>query len=320
MFLLFVYCQIFVSASFLRAGRRSLAEASPPSFIQAGTRICQPSACNCGYAYKQVTLLPPAPPPPPPAAPARSRITLDGAKAYEGALKQRLYDEAARDPDALAAFLDSFVPDHLRAAEGADAAASTGRFSILNVATQMRSKLLFPALAFHLDSFRCLALFKSLLVELEEAQDARYPDYSAELQAKADEKQREAEQRQKNAARNEKEAEEAARDGFDDGGDAFVDVSAPHPEFVLAPPTSRLSAKEIDDILLELKRDTQGREELKPTHILVRALRRGFAIYIEDAAFSVYPATTCAPPHLSASSPLAFSLPRALPSWHASAA
>ena len=222
------------------------------------------------------------------AASARSRITLDGAKAYEGALKQRLYDEAARDPDALAAFLDSFVPDHLRAAEGADAAASTGRFSILNVATQMRSKLLFPALAFHLDSFRCLALFKSLLVELEEAQDARYPEYSAELQAKADEKQREAEQRQKNAARNEKEAEEAARDGFDDGGDAFVDVSAPHPEFVLAPPTSRLSAKEIDDILLELKRDTQGREELKPTHILVRALRRGFAIYIEDAAFSVY--------------------------------
>merc|ERR1719247_354726 len=112
-------------------------------------------------------------------ASARSRITLDGAKAYEGALKQRLYDEAARDPDALAAFLDSFVPDHLRAAEGADAAASTGRFSILNVATQMRSKLLFPALAFHLDSFRCLALFKSLLVDLEEAQDARYPDYSA---------------------------------------------------------------------------------------------------------------------------------------------
>ena len=73
-----------------------------------------------------------------------------------------------------------------------------------------------------------------------------------------------------------------------DGGETFVDVTAPHPEFILAPPTSRLSAKEIDDILLELKRDTQGREELKPTHILVRALRRGFAIYIEDAAFSVY--------------------------------
>ena len=41
-------------------------------------------------------------------------------------------------------------------------------------------------------------------------------------------------------------------------------------------------------LAIELKRDTQGREELKPTHILVRALRRGFAIYIEDAAFSVY--------------------------------
>jgi len=222
------------------------------------------------------------------AASARSRITLDGAKAYEGALKQRLYAEAKKDPKQLETFLDSFVPDHLRAAEGADETASTGRFSILNVATQMRSKLLFPSLAFHLDSFRCLALFKSLLIEIEEAQDAKYPDYTAELEAKADESRKEAEARAKNAARNEKEAEDAARDGFDEGAETFVDVAAPHPEFVLAPPTSRLSAKEIDDILLELKRDTQGREELKPTHILVRALRRGFAIYIEDAAFSVY--------------------------------
>jgi len=152
----------------------------------------------------------------------------------------------------------------------------------------MRTKLLFPALAFHLDSFRCVALFKSLLVELEEAQDEKYPNYSAELQAKADEKARENEQRAKNAARNAKDAEEEAKEGFDDGGDAFVDVAAPHPEFVLASPTSRLSAKEIDDILLELKKDTQGREELKPSHILVRALRRGFAIYIDDAAFAVY--------------------------------
>ena len=143
------------------------------------------------------------------AASARSRITLDGAKAYEGALKQRLYDEAA-GPRRAGSLLDRSC----RTTCAAEARTPPRRraVSILNVATQMRSKLLFPALA-HLDSFRCLALFKSLLVELEEAQDARYPDFSAELQAKADEKQREAEQRQKNAARNEKEAEEAARDG-----------------------------------------------------------------------------------------------------------
>ena len=172
---------------------------------------------------------------------------------------------------------------------GANGATEGGRtFSMLNVATQMRGKLLFPALAFHLDSFRCLALFKALLIELEEAQDARYPEYAEELRRKADEKAKENEQRQKNAARNAKEAEEEAKEGFDDGGETFVDVTAPHPEFILAPPTSRLSAKEIDDILDELKRDTQGREALPANHILVRALRRGFAIYIDDAAFAVY--------------------------------
>ena len=48
-----------------------------------------------------------------------------------------------------------------------------------------------------------------------------------------------------------------------------VDVSAPHPEFILSPPTARLSSKEIDDILEELKKD---KEQLAPGHILVRAL------------------------------------------------
>jgi hypothetical protein len=222
------------------------------------------------------------------AASARARITLDHAKAYELALKQRLYDEAAKNAPKLGGVLDGFVPGHLKKLESAAVGENGRSFSMLNVATQMRAKLLFPALAFHLDSFRCLALFKSLLIELEEAQDLRYPEYGDELKKKAEEKAKENEARAKNAARNAKEAEEEAKEGFDDGGETFVDVSAPHPEFVLAPPTTRLSAKEIDDILDELKRDTQGREALPANHILVRALRRGFAIYIDDAAFAVY--------------------------------
>ncbi|KAJ1459759.1 hypothetical protein M885DRAFT_510993 [Pelagophyceae sp. CCMP2097] len=237
-------------------------------------------------------------------ASVRARISLDNAKEYETELKARLSLLAREDAARLdSKILEPFVPQHLRGAgasvEAAEDAAERGEFvsaddagapafSMLTVAFQMREKALFPSLAFHLDSFRCLALFKSLLAQLEAAQEAKYPTWSDELAAKAAAAEKDAEARTKAKDRNAKEAEEEAKEGVVDEGAAYVDVTAPHPEFVLAPPTSRLSAKEIDDILDELKRDTQGREALPASHILVRALRRGFGIYIDDAAFAVY--------------------------------
>lgn len=217
------------------------------------------------------------------AASTRARITLDDSKMFESSLKSRLFDLVEADADRCDKVLSSFVPSHL--VDEDDTATPT--FSMLDVARQMAEMSLFPALAFHLDSFRCLGLFKSLVAELEAAEQAKYPNWSEELRAKADATAKKVEQQNKAQERNAKAAEEEAKDGFDDG-ETYVDVSAPHPEFVLAPPNARLSSKEIDDILQEVSKDTANKETLAPSHVLVRALRRGFAIYIDDAAFSVY--------------------------------
>mmetsp|Transcript_21426 Transcript_21426/g.32870 ORF Transcript_21426/g.32870 Transcript_21426/m.32870 type:complete len:654 (+) Transcript_21426:2068-4029(+) len=215
------------------------------------------------------------------AASVRSRITLDGAKRYGDALKARLIELATEDNERVnQKLLRTFTPEHLL---------MTTKFSMLDAALQMRQNLLFPALAFHLDSFKCLELFKSLVAELEAAEKLKYPNWSQELRSKAEAKEKQLEAQEKLKEKNAKKFEDDARDGFDDSSTSeFIDVSAPHPEFVLSPPTTRLSAKEIDDILLEIEKDTQSREKLEASHVLVRALRRGLAIYIDDAAFAVY--------------------------------
>ena len=217
-------------------------------------------------------------------ASSRSRITLDEAKRYGEVLKERLVEYAEKDPDRVdSKILQTFIPTFLKKSEN-----QQETFSMLDVATQMRSKLLFPALAFHLDSFRCLNLFKSLVAELEAAEHVKYPTWADELRAKAETREKQQEAQDKLKEKNAKQFEDDARDGFGDEGGEFVDVTMPHPDFVLAPPTARLSAKEIDDILVEIEKDTNNREKLEASHVLVRALRRGFAIYIDDAAFAVY--------------------------------
>lgn len=69
-------------------------------------------------------------------------------------------------------------------------------------------------------------------------------------------------------------AEEEEKEG-DDETSGFVDVTAPHPEFVLSPPNARVSSREFEDICEDLA-PANGRGELKNAqHPFLRALRRG---------------------------------------------
>lgn len=69
-------------------------------------------------------------------------------------------------------------------------------------------------------------------------------------------------------------AEEEDKDG-DDETSGFVDVTAPHPEFVLSPPNTRVSSREFEDICEDLA-PPSGKGELKNSqHPFLRALRRG---------------------------------------------
>ncbi len=207
------------------------------------------------------------------------RITLQTAKAYECALCSRLQTLAMKFPSETKALLSKSVPEDV----GPDT-------DIVTAVQDIKLKDLCPAIMFHLDSFHCLKLFKELLVELEEAQQKKYPNYLKELQEKAEEVARLRAQAAKRRVQNAKEEEEEAKDMGDMSleNQQFVDTAAPHPEFVLNPSVSRLSSKEYEDILYELAPSVNRGELKSPGHPFLRGLRRGFGIYIDDASFPKY--------------------------------
>ncbi|CAM9997883.1 unnamed protein product, partial [Sphacelaria rigidula] len=159
--------------------------------------------------------------------------------------------------------------------------------SIYAAVMDMKKKGLCPVIAFHLDTFMALSLFKELLKEMEVQQRKKYPNWAEEQRRKAAELARVRAIREKKMDRNKKEAEEEEKEG-DDETSGFVDVTAPHPEFVLSPPNARVSSREFEDICEDLA-PPNGKGELKNSqHPFLRALRRGFGIYIDDASFSRY--------------------------------
>ncbi len=208
------------------------------------------------------------------------RITLQAAKDYECALCSRLEVLAKKFPSETKAILSKSVPEE---AGGPDT-------DIVTAVQDIKSKDLCPAIMFHLDSFHCLELFKELLLEVEEAQQKKYPNYLKELQEKSEEVARLRAQAAKRRVQNAKEEEEEAKDMGDMGleNQQFVDTAAPHPEFVLSPSVSRLSSKEYEDIANELAPSLNRGELKSPGHPFLRGLRRGFGIYIDDASFPKY--------------------------------
>ncbi len=207
------------------------------------------------------------------------RITLQAAKKYELTLCSRLEVLAKKFPSETKALLSKSIPDVV----GHDT-------DVVAAVQDIKLKDLCPAIMFHLDSFHCLELFKELLLELESAQQKKYPNYLKELQEKAEELARLRAQAAKRRVQNAKEEEEEAKDMGDMSleNQQFVDTAAPHPEFVLSHSVNRLSSKEYEDIVSELAPSVNHGELKSPGHPFLRSLRRGFGIYIDDASFPKY--------------------------------
>ncbi|CAN0014114.1 unnamed protein product [Ectocarpus sp. 6 AP-2014] len=205
-----------------------------------------------------------------------NRISLQQAKDYEEVLVKRLEKLSTDNPKETGDLLQRFNPGTV----GPDV-------SIYDAVIDMKDKGLCPVIAFHLDTFMALSLFKELLKDVEVQQRNKYPNWAEEQRKKAAELARVRAIREKKMDRNKKEAEEEEKEG-DDETSGFVDVTAPHPEFVLSPPNARVSSREFEDICEDLA-PPNGKGELKnPQHPFLRALRRGFGIYIDDASFSRY--------------------------------
>jgi len=220
---------------------------------------------------------------------ATHQITLAQAKEYEHAMKGAL-EAMAAEPDR-----EGFVRRVLAEFAVEDSSLETETTQLFAFAVKCRDEKLFPCLCFQLDTFKCVEMYKELLGTLETRQKLEFPSYYKDLEDKAEAERLKAEgiakaidsKRKAKGARDED--GERMKSGGAGGDEApevnFIDTAAPHPDYVLAPPTSRISTVEFEDILEEMKKD---KEELKKDHPLARGLRRGIGIYIEDVGMSVY--------------------------------
>ena len=216
------------------------------------------------------------------------QITLEEAKEYEIALKGRM-ESMARDSlhaDQVQAILEDFKVD--------ETTLSFGDMQLYEFAIKCKEEDLSPCLCFQLDSFRCLALFKELLGTLEARQRQEFPNHYKDLEAKAAEealkadKMKKAEESGKKAGRRRDDDDDVGGpgdDGMEDAMQTYIDTAAPHDAYVLSRPNVRISALEFEDIQKEMKSD---KEDLPPNHPLMRGLRRGIGIYLNDFSAAGY--------------------------------
>lgn len=214
------------------------------------------------------------------------RITLMESKMYEEKIKKRLEDLAAKEPKATQSILDFFAPPaslrdvviELHDQKDPNPKSSVDVYTLVN---QLCAKSLTPAIAFQLDSVRCRQLFNQLLTDIEAAELARYPGFREKVQleyAEWEKNQASAKKREAKVKAKGKEEDEREAQAFEEKPPP--DIYAPHPDFVLTPVGSRLTATEFKEIKWQLRRELS--EDSDDGHALVRSLRRGIGIYNQN--------------------------------------
>lgn len=203
------------------------------------------------------------------------RITLHATKLYESKLKMGLEELSRTYPSETQSLLKAFQLED-----------PPTEYSIFDLVMSLKDvdpssgvdKL--PCLVFHLDIFRLIDRFQQLLRGLESAQRKKHPNYYAEMIAK----------RQANDAQIQailkgcvtEEEKELEMRNFTALGEA--DLEQPHPDFVLSRGVSRT---EFDQICKDVaQQDKFGSDASK--HALLRALRRGIGLIINEVSFQAY--------------------------------
>ncbi|KAG7400406.1 putative ATP-dependent RNA helicase ddx60 [Phytophthora boehmeriae] len=214
------------------------------------------------------------------------RITLMESKKYEDKIKKRLEDLASKEPKATQSLLDFFAPPaslqdvtvELHDPRDINPTSSVDVYALVN---QLCAKNLVPAIAFQLDSVRCRQLFNQLLASIEAAETAKYPNFREKVQleyAEWEKNQSAMKKRADKVKAKGKEEDDREAQAFEEKPPP--DIYAPHPDFVLTPAGSRLTATEFKEIKWQLRRELS--EDSDDGHALVRSLRRGIAIYNQN--------------------------------------
>ena len=209
---------------------------------------------------------------------SNERITLMKAKDYEVLIKSGLQKLALSHPVETENLLSSYNIEDL-----------SPNFSIYDLVQSLKDKDnsgndKLPCIIFHLDITHLIGRFHELLFGLESNQRKTHPTYYASLEGRRKMNMAEREAALK-ACATEEEKEELEKEN-----DALgtVDLEQPHPDFVLKvrSPISRL---EFDEICKDVAENDFRRDLVKARrHPLLRALRRGIGLYIDEVTFQAY--------------------------------
>lgn len=203
-----------------------------------------------------------------------TRITLSQSKEYEDELKRRLEKLAVSHETETQKLLDAYTLEDM-----------PPEFNVTDIVMHLKGQSMLPCLIFHLNVFELIGLFTSLLGGIEERQKATHPNYYLSLERKAAAKRAEQERIQ-GESKNKQDREEAERDGTIQDTIEVVDYTAPHPDFVMNP-SGPISSKEFEDICKEVQQRDKFTGDFSK-HALMRALRRGIGLYINDHHFTAY--------------------------------
>ncbi len=216
----------------------------------------------------------------------RERITLQRSKDYEDFLKSQITKLARQFPEKTGQLLNSFqIQDVPRV------------FNLCDLVQELKQSDMLPCLPFHLNSFEAIRLFQQLLSDLEYRQKAAHPTYYLDLQADVDRRRKENDRERDAQGKNEKNIEEVEKT-LEIVSD--VDIYAPHPAFT-ACKGAPLSQQELDQLVADMERydgfekrdanamrENKGQNQTILRHALIRGLRRGIGLFIDEVSFPSY--------------------------------
>lgn len=218
------------------------------------------------------------------------RITLQRTKDYEDLLKSGLQILAEQYPAETLELLFAFqIQDPPKT------------FDLCDLVLELKSRDMLPCLPFHLNTFEAIGLFQHLLAGIEYRQKCAHPTYYLDQQLEKEARRKEVEKKIQATGKNDKALEDLAKAGDVDLDENFdVNEYAPHPNFTFSNGMP-LSQIELDNLLDEMeqndgfeKREQEAMSKMKGQnqailkHALIRGLRRGIGLFIDEVSFSSY--------------------------------
>ena len=218
------------------------------------------------------------------------RITLQRTKDYEDLLKGGLKTLADQFPVETKELLHAFqIPDPSK------------EFDLCELVLDLKGRDMLPCLPFHLNTFEAIRLFQNILAGIEWRQKRDHPTYYLEMQQEKDLRRKDVAAQIKNTGKNDKALDEAAKAGDIDLDQNFeVDEYLPHPNYTFTKGMP-LSDLELTNLVDEMerndgfeKRDATAMSKLKGKnqsilkHALIRGLRRGIGLFIDEVSFPSY--------------------------------